>query len=925
MDWVAEESFQQMLFRLLTEGREETEVLLPIRTADGSVRWRHIALRRALQGRWEAVVMEGATRWLQRAFSALPIHLAVVAKDGTILAVNDAWLSFACRQGLTDLSRVGVGVNYLEVCRQAAESGDPLAATALKGLQRVLRGQCPEWQLEYPCRTPQEELWFLMWVGALPEEIGGAVIAHFNITDRKRLEQTLQEQYAALPTRQQWLETVLQLSKQISRVADLRQCLRAIGTCVREGLKFDRVGIFLHDAATDRFIGALGVDREGNWVESFCVMEGTAEEALRQLVATPDGFLYTPDYPATFPQVTDPEMEGVKEHAAVALWAGETPIGALCVDNLLTQRPMAPEQLEALRLFAGYAGIAIQNARLWEERQRRAVQLATLNQLVHTANQRLDPASIARLAVAALSEQWAKAGIIAFLYDPTTAQFYAAAANEAGQEVLKGLNLHLGSPFPADKMPLLLPERERMKVWDFRRGEFCPLKDAMEAAGFSSFVLCPIVLGEELLGALCLAFPPQEPLEEERAQFLQATSEHLAVVLHNAHLFNRLQSAYEELRQAQMALLHQERLRALGQMASGVAHEINNALVPILAFAELLENSSDPDVRVAAPHVRRAVEDIVATVRRLQAFYRPHHHDEVLESVQVNEIVRQVIAMTRPRWYDMPQKEGITIRLTMALDESLPPIAGVASELREALTNLLFNAVDAILAKGEKQGTIALRSYREGGQVVVEVQDDGIGMDEETRHRCIEPFFTTKGEQGSGLGLSIVYGIAQRHGGQLEIESALGQGTTVRLHLPIRTPTPIASLEQVELEVPSLRVLVIDDDARVLSVLRTMLEHLGHCVVTAPSGREGLRLFEVALSQGDPFDLVITDLGMPEISGEEVVQRLKTIAPSLPLIVLTGWGREQAPPGVEAALSKPVRLHELREAIKTVWRKTHPR
>ncbi|MFA0761070.1 MAG: hypothetical protein HZLCBSQH_001174 [Candidatus Fervidibacterota bacterium] len=165
-------------------------------------------------------------------------------------------------------------------------------------------------------------------------------------------------------------------------------------------------------------------------------------------------------------------MEGVKEHAAVALWAGETPIGALCVDNLLTQRPMAPEQLEALRLFAGYAGIAIQNARLWEERQRRAVQLATLNQLVHTANQRLDPASIARLAVAALSEQWAKAGIIAFLYDPTTAQFYAAAANEAGQEVLKGLNLHLGSPFPADKMPLLLPERERMKVWDFRRGNF---------------------------------------------------------------------------------------------------------------------------------------------------------------------------------------------------------------------------------------------------------------------------------------------------------------------------------------------------------------------------------------------------------------------------------------------------------------------
>jgi CheY-like chemotaxis protein/anti-sigma regulatory factor (Ser/Thr protein kinase) len=273
----------------------------------------------------------------------------------------------------------------------------------------------------------------------------------------------------------------------------------------------------------------------------------------------------------------------------------------------------------------------------------------------------------------------------------------------------------------------------------------------------------------------------------------------------------------------------------------------------------------------------------------------------------------------------MPQQRGVVIQARTELTPDLPSIMGVESEIREALTNLVFNAVDAMPAGG----TVTLRTTRadavgrsNGPSVLVEVADDGAGMDEDTRRRCLEPFFTTKGERGTGLGLAMVFGMVQRHSADLEIESAPGAGTTVRLGFQVAAtavaePGLVAGREGG----PSrLRLLLIDDDPVLLKSLRDTLEVSGHVITTANAGQAGIEAFRASLDRGEAFDAVITDLGMPYVDGRKVAAAVKAASPSTPIILLTGWGQRlvsegDIPPHVDRVLSKPPKLRELREAL----------
>jgi CheY-like chemotaxis protein len=283
--------------------------------------------------------------------------------------------------------------------------------------------------------------------------------------------------------------------------------------------------------------------------------------------------------------------------------------------------------------------------------------------------------------------------------------------------------------------------------------------------------------------------------------------------------------------------------------------------------------------------------------------------------VDLNQAVRQVVELTRPRWYDMPQQGGMTIEVTTDLGEDLPPTAAVGVEVREALTNVVFNAVESVVAKGESRGSIVLRTRQEGEWALVEVIDTGVGMDEEVRRRTVEPFFMTKGVQGNGLGLAMVYGTMRSHGGGLELESEPGRGTTVRLIFPIRRVEGKIEAEDPEVPLSPRRVLLIEDDSWVQQVLGAMLREMGHRVTIAGGGVEGLTLFEVAVRSGEPYDVVLTDLGMPGMTGSEVVRRLKASSPTTPVVVLTGWGREVKPGEADAALGKPVTWRELKGVL----------
>jgi CheY-like chemotaxis protein len=313
----------------------------------------------------------------------------------------------------------------------------------------------------------------------------------------------------------------------------------------------------------------------------------------------------------------------------------------------------------------------------------------------------------------------------------------------------------------------------------------------------------------------------------------------------------------------------------------------------------------------------------------MREFYRQREPQLTLTPVHLNGLAQQALDLTRVRWSDEPQQRGAVIQVKVQLADELPPIMGVESEIREALINLIFNSVDAMPDGGTLTlRTVAEKSAPELGEspgvrrVCLELTDTGVGMDDETRRRCLEPFFTTKGERGTGLGLAMVYGTIKRHSAGIEIESAPGQGTTVRLIFSVSTVVSTAASQPSKPNVAPVRlhILLIDDDPILIKSMRDTLETDGHTVVTASGGQEGIHAFGHAQESGAPFGVVITDLGMPYVDGRKVASAVKASSPCTPVILLTGWGQRleaegDIPPCVDRLLSKPPKLRDLREAL----------
>jgi signal transduction histidine kinase/ActR/RegA family two-component response regulator len=449
--------------------------------------------------------------------------------------------------------------------------------------------------------------------------------------------------------------------------------------------------------------------------------------------------------------------------------------------------------------------------------------------------------------------------------------------------------------------------------------------------------VAPLRYESGIFGVLVAARKETNSFSSGDCEFLRQLSEHVALAARQAQVYSSLQQAYDELRQTQQAVMQHERLRALGQMASGIAHDINNALSPVALYTEmLLEKELNLSVRTRKylEITQRAVDDVAHTVGRMREFYRLPETQSVLLPVNLNELVQQVLDLTRARWSDMPQREGILIQMRTELAPDLAPIMGIESEIREALVNLVFNAVDAMPDGGAL--TLRTKASPNGSTSVpplyvhVEVADMGLGMDEETRRRCFEPFFTTKGERGTGLGLAMVFGVTQRHNAEIEIESVVGKGTIVRLTFPIPATTSAMVQTAHPSAVPSpLSILLVDDDPLMIKSLRDTLEGDGHTVVTANGGQEGIDVFLAAADGREQFAVVITDLGMPRVDGRKVATHVKARSPSTPVILLTGWGQRlvaegDVPPHVDRVLSKPPKLRELRTALAELVASLNP-
>ncbi len=378
----------------------------------------------------------------------------------------------------------------------------------------------------------------------------------------------------------------------------------------------------------------------------------------------------------------------------------------------------------------------------------------------------------------------------------------------------------------------------------------------------------------------------------------------------------QLASALGQIRATQEQVIQRERMHALGRMANGIAHDFNNTLAPILGFSELLlikpNLTADPEkLRSYLEMIHNGAREAAKVVSRLREFYRHRDDKEIFTPIIINDLVEQVISFTQPRWKDQALAAGVTIEIRFEAG-SVPTIAGNEGELREALVNLIFNAVDAI----HRRGLITVKTEVQGRWVVLTVSDDGIGMTEEVRARCLEPFFTTRGDQGTGLGLGSVYGTVQRHDGDVDIQSEPGRGTSVSISLPLeRMQKPPQAPKPPAQAAEPLRILVVEDEPLVREVLGVYLNEDKHNITLATNGREGLEAF----SRGD-FDLVLTDRAMPEMNGDELAAEIKKLKPAQPVILLTGFGdlmsdEGEQPAGVDLVVSKPFTLNTLRGAI----------
>jgi signal transduction histidine kinase len=380
---------------------------------------------------------------------------------------------------------------------------------------------------------------------------------------------------------------------------------------------------------------------------------------------------------------------------------------------------------------------------------------------------------------------------------------------------------------------------------------------------------------------------------------------------------SELEQTLGRLKATQQQLVKQERLRALGMMASGIAHDFNNALTLVLGYAELLQPHiaalDGEREKLLLANLKSAAQDGAHVVSRLQEFYRPAGQAHLRVGVDVNQTIEHALTLTAPRWRDKSRAEGIQIDPSLELTP-VPNLLGNAAELREVLINLIFNAVDAM----PKGGRLILRTNVKDGRIEIEVSDTGVGMTEEECARCLEPFFTTKGESGTGLGLASVYGFVQRYGGAIRVKSEKGRGASFTLTLPASDAQIDRAQTPPHEPTSPLKILIVDDQEIIRELISEILRSDGHDITVAATGVDALLQMSKAR-----FDLIISDLSMPDMTGSQLASEIRMKDDKTPFILLTGFGDEMlaqgsTPPGVDLVLSKPVTGTSLYQAIKKV-------
>jgi GAF domain-containing protein/CheY-like chemotaxis protein len=709
-----------------------------------------------------------------------------------------------------------------------------------------------------------------------------------------RLARTLTESLDPRDVGERIVKSVLPLFQTRSSVLRLLQADGSLVTLAREG--------HLQEASEVGAVLPAGIGPSGR-----ATAEGRA-------VASSDVFS-DPAIAMTAEVAETMRRAGDAAVLAVPLRARGRTIGTLSLGDV-SGRVFSDAESGVLQVFGDQAALALENAQLYEQNRRQVDELSVLLELSRAVTGQLDRTALLQAIHAQALRILGAANATIVLRDQERGDL------EVVLRVVDGVpDIRTPLRYPArgvGLMSVVLETGRAVRTDGYhdecvRRG-VTPI-DTVPGAQY--WLGVPMTTGETVIGMLALHRPTRAFVEADE-RLLSSIGHLAALALRSAQLFEERTRAYGELASAQDQLVRTEKLRALGEMASGVAHDFNNLLASILGRAQLtLQRLQDPQLRKWLQVIERSALDGAQTVRRLQEFTRTRR-DQPFVAVDLNEIVRGALEITQSRWREETRSRGVDVEAHTSFG-SLPAVAGDAAELREAMTNLILNAVDAM----PTGGTLTLTTRVENNLIVVTVADTGVGIPEAIRGKIFDPFFTTKGPQGTGLGLSMTYGILSRHGARITVDSQEGSGTTFRLTFA-RSVVPDVDVSPGS-EVPplgaSLCCLVVDDEPEVARVLGDMLQTNGHRVTVLTDGAEAIAQFRAA-----PFDLVLTDLAMPRVSGWQVAQAVKEIAPSVPVILVTGFGvelsaEERQTHGVDVVLVKPLRITDVLDAVARAARR----
>lgn len=576
------------------------------------------------------------------------------------------------------------------------------------------------------------------------------------------------------------------------------------------------------------------------------------------------------------------KKEGVYSYLGVPLKFKGKILGTLFV---ITQknRKYNLDEVQLLLSIGNQIGMAVENAHLFKEAQQWIVQLEAIRNITNRLNKLNDVKAVAFSVMDEIKRVIEFDNCRVFLLSDSKDELipvaFGSKVEEYQGETEEVLRLKIGEGITG-----WVAQTGEAQIID--DGERHPRSRHIPGSHYvdESMLVSPMIYEGEVRGVITLSKLGLKQFNQNHLALLNILANEAVVSIENAKLFESLKQAYAKLKEAQEQLIQSEKLRALGEMAGGVAHDFNNLLGAILGRAQLLLLSTqEKETKRGLNIIEKAALDGAETVRRIQEFTRLRT-DENFKMLDINEILKESIEITKHKWKDEAQKKGILIQVETNLNQNLAPVAGNPSELREVFVNMILNSVDAMT----KGGTLKISSQINENHILATVTDTGIGMSETVKRKVFDPFFTTKGPKGNGLGMSLAYGIIVRHSGKILIESQEGKGTTFTVRLPKRKLDDQKRIkEKTSEENHPENILIIDDEPAIRDLLCDLIQSKGHQAMAVDNSLKGIELFK----KGE-FGIVFTDLSMPEMSGWEVVKQLKAIEPEVVIVMVIDWGTQ---------------------------------